>query len=133
MLKATTISPHANGWLESPSIYTDEMGQGWRRLVETVHAAGGRTVATVGLEGVVVVDTPDALLVISADAAQDAAEGEAGGLGEPVQIMPIDALALHQRLRDAELVDAIAQRRQVLLDGKILALLNLRFRHANRQ
>lgn len=36
-----------------------------------VHAAGGRTVATVGLEGVIVVDTPDALLVISADAAQD--------------------------------------------------------------
>ncbi len=36
-----------------------------------VHAAGGRTVATVGLEGVIVVDTPDAVLVISADAAQD--------------------------------------------------------------
>jgi mannose-1-phosphate guanylyltransferase len=36
-----------------------------------VHAAGDRMVATVGLEGVIVVDTPDALLVISADAAQD--------------------------------------------------------------
>jgi mannose-1-phosphate guanylyltransferase len=36
-----------------------------------VHAAGGRSVAVVGLEGIVVVDTPDALLVISADAAQD--------------------------------------------------------------
>jgi mannose-1-phosphate guanylyltransferase len=36
-----------------------------------VHAAGERLVATVGLEGVIVVDTPDALLVISADAAQD--------------------------------------------------------------
>ena len=36
-----------------------------------VHAAGDRTVATVGLEGIVVVDTPEALLVISADAAQD--------------------------------------------------------------
>ena len=36
-----------------------------------VHAAGGRMVATVGLEGVIVVDTPEALLVISADAAQD--------------------------------------------------------------
>ena len=36
-----------------------------------VHAAGGRTVATVGLEGVIVVDTPEALLVISAEAAQD--------------------------------------------------------------
>jgi mannose-1-phosphate guanylyltransferase len=36
-----------------------------------VYAAGDRTVATVGLEGVIVVDTPEALLVISADAAQD--------------------------------------------------------------
>jgi mannose-1-phosphate guanylyltransferase/mannose-6-phosphate isomerase len=36
-----------------------------------VHAAGGRTVATVGLDGVIVVDTPDAVLVIAADAAQD--------------------------------------------------------------
>ncbi len=36
-----------------------------------VHAAGGRLVAIVGLEGVIVVDTPDALLVAAADAAQD--------------------------------------------------------------
>ncbi len=36
-----------------------------------VHAAGGRTVALVGLGDVIVVDTPDALLVSSADAAQD--------------------------------------------------------------
>ncbi len=36
-----------------------------------VHAAGGRLVATVGLEGMVVIDTPDALLVCAADRAQD--------------------------------------------------------------
>ncbi len=36
-----------------------------------VHATGGRLVAVVGLEGVVVVDTPDALLVASAEAAQE--------------------------------------------------------------
>ncbi len=36
-----------------------------------VHAAGGRLVALVGLEGVIVVDTTDALLVAAADAAQD--------------------------------------------------------------
>ncbi len=36
-----------------------------------VHAAGGRTVAVVGLTDVIVVDTPDALLVCSAQAAQD--------------------------------------------------------------
>ena len=32
---------------------------------------GGRLVALVGLEGIIVVDTPDALLVAPADAAQD--------------------------------------------------------------
>lgn len=36
-----------------------------------VHAAGGRTVAVVGLDDVVIVDTPDALLISSAAAAQD--------------------------------------------------------------
>ena len=40
-------------------------------LREAMADAADRTVATVGLEGVIVVDTPDALLVISADAAQD--------------------------------------------------------------
>lgn len=36
-----------------------------------VSAQGGRLVATVGLRDVIVVDTPDALLVVSRDAAQD--------------------------------------------------------------
>jgi len=36
-----------------------------------VHAAGGRTVVTVGLQDVIVVDTPGAVLVIAASAAQD--------------------------------------------------------------
>ena len=36
-----------------------------------VHAAGGRLVAIVGLRDVIVVDTPDALLVCASDAAQD--------------------------------------------------------------
>lgn len=36
-----------------------------------VHAAGGRLVVTIGLDGVVVVDTPDAVLVCSRDRAQD--------------------------------------------------------------
>ncbi len=36
-----------------------------------VHAAGGRLVAVVGLRDVIVVDTPDALLVCAGDAAQD--------------------------------------------------------------
>ena len=40
--EATTISPQANGWLESPGIYTDAMEAGWRQVTDTVHAAGGR-------------------------------------------------------------------------------------------
>ena len=40
--EATTISPQANGWVQSPGIYTDEMTDGWRKVVDAVHAAGGR-------------------------------------------------------------------------------------------
>ena len=40
--EATTISEQANGWLESPGIYTDAMEAGWRQVTAAVHAAGGR-------------------------------------------------------------------------------------------
>ncbi len=40
--EATTISLHANGWVQSPGIYTDAMADGWRQVVETVHAQGGK-------------------------------------------------------------------------------------------
>ena len=40
--EATTISEQANGWLESPGIYTDAMEAGWRSVTHAVHAAGGR-------------------------------------------------------------------------------------------
>jgi N-ethylmaleimide reductase len=40
--EATTISPQANGWLESPGIYTDAMEAGWRLITDTVHARGAR-------------------------------------------------------------------------------------------
>ncbi|MEM1442075.1 MAG: alkene reductase [Verrucomicrobiota bacterium] len=39
--EATTISEQANGWNESPGIYTDEMLEGWRETVNRVHEAGG--------------------------------------------------------------------------------------------
>ncbi len=38
--EATTISEEANGWIESPGIYTDEMTEGWKPIVNTVHAKG---------------------------------------------------------------------------------------------
>ncbi len=39
--EATTISEQANGWNESPGVYTDEMTEGWRHTTEAVHSAGG--------------------------------------------------------------------------------------------
>jgi 2,4-dienoyl-CoA reductase-like NADH-dependent reductase (Old Yellow Enzyme family) len=40
--EATTISEQANGWLESPGVYSDAMEAGWRTITAAVHAAGGR-------------------------------------------------------------------------------------------
>ncbi len=39
--EATTISEQANGWNESPGIYTDAMVEGWKRVTSAVHAKGG--------------------------------------------------------------------------------------------
>lgn len=38
--EATTISEEANGWNESPGIYTDEMAEGWKYTVDAVHEKG---------------------------------------------------------------------------------------------
>ncbi len=40
--EATSISLQAIGWRQSPGIYTDEMVEGWRRVVDAVHENGGR-------------------------------------------------------------------------------------------
>ena len=40
--EATTISVQANGWVQSPGIYTDAMTDGWRQVVDAVHAQGGK-------------------------------------------------------------------------------------------
>src|SRR5258708_34355308 len=39
--EATTISEGANGWNESPGIYTDEMTEGWKDTTSAVHEKGG--------------------------------------------------------------------------------------------
>ena len=36
--EATAISPQANGWNQSPGIYTDAMVDGWKLVTEAVHA-----------------------------------------------------------------------------------------------
>lgn len=38
--EATTISPQANGWVDSPGIYTDAQQAGWVQVVEALHAEG---------------------------------------------------------------------------------------------
>ncbi len=40
--EATTISPQANGWNESPGIYSDAMENGWKLIVDSVHNSGGK-------------------------------------------------------------------------------------------
>ncbi len=40
--EATTISPQANGWNESPGMYTDEMQSGWKAIVDRVHESSGK-------------------------------------------------------------------------------------------
>ena len=39
--EATSISPQAIGWDQTPGIYTDEMVDGWREITEAIHAQGG--------------------------------------------------------------------------------------------
>ena len=39
--EGVTISEEANGWNESPGIYTDEMTEGWKLTTDAVHDKGG--------------------------------------------------------------------------------------------
>ncbi len=39
--EATTVSPQANGYLNTPGIYTDEQGESWRQVTDAVHEVGG--------------------------------------------------------------------------------------------
>jgi len=43
--EGTTISAEANGWNETPGLYTDAMAQAWKPVVEAVHAKGGKIFA----------------------------------------------------------------------------------------
>lgn len=40
--EATAVSEQGYGWVGAPGIYTQEMSQGWLRVVKSVHDAGGR-------------------------------------------------------------------------------------------
>ena len=40
--EATTISPQANGWNESPGLYSEEMIDGWKKVTDAVHHQDGK-------------------------------------------------------------------------------------------
>ena len=42
--EATAISEEGIGWVDTPGIYTDDMVEGWRSIVNRVHEAGGKIV-----------------------------------------------------------------------------------------
>lgn len=39
--EATVVSKQANGWVNSPGIYSEEQAEGWKQVVDAVHARGG--------------------------------------------------------------------------------------------
>jgi N-ethylmaleimide reductase len=39
--EATTISATARGWFGAPGLYTDQQVDGWKKIVDSVHAKGG--------------------------------------------------------------------------------------------
>jgi N-ethylmaleimide reductase len=40
--EATTISVSGKGWYGAPGLYTDEQAEGWKAIVDVVHAKGGK-------------------------------------------------------------------------------------------
>jgi N-ethylmaleimide reductase len=40
--EATVVSPQGIGYNNTPGIYNDEMAAGWKQVVDSVHAAGGK-------------------------------------------------------------------------------------------
>jgi N-ethylmaleimide reductase len=43
--EATTISVTGRGWLGAPGLYSDQQVEGWSKIVDAVHAKGGRIFA----------------------------------------------------------------------------------------
>jgi N-ethylmaleimide reductase len=43
--EATTISVTARGWQGAPGMYTDQQVEGWKKIVDSVHAKGGKMIS----------------------------------------------------------------------------------------
>lgn len=44
IVEATTVSAQGNGWVDSPGVYSKEMSDGWKAVVDAVHAKGCKIV-----------------------------------------------------------------------------------------
>jgi N-ethylmaleimide reductase len=44
IVEATVISEEGIGWVDSPGIYTDDMVEGWKKIVDRVHAKNSKIV-----------------------------------------------------------------------------------------
>lgn len=42
--EATAISEQGYGWFGAPGIYTEEQAMEWKKIVEAVHAKGGKII-----------------------------------------------------------------------------------------
>jgi N-ethylmaleimide reductase len=43
--EATTIGIAAKGWYGAPGMYTDEQSEGWKKILDVVHAKGGKMIS----------------------------------------------------------------------------------------
>jgi N-ethylmaleimide reductase len=50
--EATNISVTSRGWLGAPGLYTDQQVEGWKKIVNAVHARGGHMFAQLWHTGV---------------------------------------------------------------------------------
>lgn len=53
LTEATWVSPGAIGFINVPGLYTDAQTEGWRKVVDAVHAEGGRIYAQLAHSGAV--------------------------------------------------------------------------------
>eukprot|EP01060_Flectonema_neradi_P025687 TRINITY_DN3449_c0_g2_i1.p1 TRINITY_DN3449_c0_g2~~TRINITY_DN3449_c0_g2_i1.p1 ORF type:complete len:373 (+),score=88.67 TRINITY_DN3449_c0_g2_i1:52-1170(+) len=40
--EGTHVSPIATGWVDAPGIYTQEQVEGWKKVIKSIHEAGGK-------------------------------------------------------------------------------------------
>ena len=109
--EATGISREGLGWPNAPGLWTDAQVEGWKRVTESVHAAGGRIVAQLWHMGRVVHSSlgggqPVSSSVTTApgqahtyDGKQDYEEARALGLDEIARVLDDYALAAENARR----------------------------------